>query len=119
MPFRRQSLLDYIRETRVGKGNEGAISHLRSSVKTPRELMTETKLGRPRNYRIYGEAEFESIVTGERKKHWVSVYTNDDLTGDEFFTEVIDAHEESETDPEFAIRSAVKRRVDHFRGRPY
>lgn len=119
LPFRRQSLLDFIRENRFAKVNEDAISRLPRGARTPRELMTETELLRPRNYRIYGKAVYENELTGELREEWVSVYSNEDLSEEDFFTAVVDAHNEYDVGRDFMIRSVVKRRVDHFRGRPY
>jgi len=119
LKFRRQTLLDYIREEKFVKTYAGDIALLDPRDPTPRGLMVETKLGKNRNYRIYGEATYKNIETGEVKEHKVSVYTNDNLDEDEFNSAVIDAHDETESDPDYEIVGVERVRVDHFRGRPY
>lgn len=117
--YRRQIMLQDIREIGGLLGKEASVRSFGSSALIPKGLMVETDLRRARNYRVFGNVVYTNIDTGKSREQTISFYDNERRSKDDYISLYERDKEESEYLPEESITSLTIRSVEHNKGLPY
>jgi len=117
--YRRQTMLEDIREYSGMMKREAAVRAVDSAVLFPQWPMVETTLKRDRPYRIFGNLTLEDPYTWERKTVRVSFYADERRSKDEWINEFISRFPESTTVKGNVITDMELTSVWHMRGYGY
>lgn len=117
--YRRQVMLQDIREVGGLLGKEASVRQIGSSVIVPKGVMVETDLRRARNYRVFGDVVYTNIDTGVSREQTISFYDDQRRSKDDYISLYERDKEESEYLPEEEVTSLAIRSVEHNKGLPY
>jgi len=117
--YRRQIMLQDIREIGGLLGKEASVKQISSSILIPKGVMVETDLRRARNYRVFGDVVYTNVNTGVERRQTISFYDDQRRSKDDYISFYERDKEESEYLPEESITSLAIRSVEHNKGLPY
>lgn len=126
--YRRSDMLSDFNRHKGHLSKEYAVTHFDSFAQVEKRLMVETDLRRDRMYRIYGNATYENIHTGEYYTKFGSMYSNTGESYGQWETEYMAEWDNQlatggasgkASGPEWAPVGFMTRSIEHNKGYPY
>jgi hypothetical protein len=117
--WKRQVMLDDIRKVTGFMKLEPIVRKIPDWKRPWKSAMVETDLRRPRKYRIFADAEWMDLRSGEIEKKMVSWYTDRSGTMRDWKNGFIEWVEREKYKPDFALVSLTIRCIEHNRGFTY
>lgn len=117
--YRRQTMLDDIRQINGLAKLEMQVLNIPSSQLFPQFGMVESYLRRARKYRVYVRVSYEDIESGEITESMASFYTDERKSKDAWEQDFSEMFPESESGKMYSLSDARIASVEHQRGFSY